>query len=111
MSQGYRLNGGVIGFTNSWESDKPGVWDVKAPYLNLNTPPVPAGEYLYTTTCSHTFTVPANVTSICVLVIGGGGGGMYWGGGTVASYRMNGGGGLLSLLCFFIYKGKRISGR
>lgn len=93
MSQGYRLNGGVIGFTNSWESDKPGVWDVKAPYLNLNTPPVPAGEYLYTTTGSHTFTVPANVTSICVLVIGGGGGGMYWGGGTVASYRMNGGGG------------------
>ena len=78
MSQGYRLNGGVIGFKHLWESDKTGVWDIKSPFVNNNIPPVPFGEYLYTSIGTHTFTVPTDVTIISVLVIGGGGGGMYW---------------------------------
>ena len=41
MSQGYRLNGGVIGFKHLWESDKTGVWDIKSPFVNNNIPPVP----------------------------------------------------------------------
>ena len=69
MSQGYRLNGGVIGFKHLWASDKTGVWDIKSPFVNNNIPQVPPGEYLYTTLGSHTFTVPTDVTSICVLVI------------------------------------------
>ena len=93
MSQGYRLNGGVIGFKHLWESDKTGVWDIKSPFVNNNIPPVPFGEYLYTSIGTHTFTVPTDVTIISVLVIGGGGGGMYWSGTSNASYRMNGGGG------------------
>ena len=78
MSQGYRLNGGVIGFKHLWESDKTGVWDIKSPFVNNNIPPVPFGEYLYTSIGTHTFTVPTDVTLISVLVIGGGGGGMYY---------------------------------
>ena len=78
MSQGYRLNGGIIGFIHSWTSTKTGVWDVKSPYLNLNTAGEPPGEFQFTTTGSHSWTAPSDVTSICILVIGGGGGGMYY---------------------------------
>ena len=78
MSQGYRLNGGVIGFKHLWASDKIGIWDIKSPYVNLNIPPDPPGEYQFRSPGTTTFTVPDGVTTLCVLVIGGGGGGKYW---------------------------------
>ena len=89
MSQGYRLNGGVVGFLHNWTSTKTGVWDVKSPYLNNNLG-LAVGEVQFTTVGSHSWTVPDGVTSVSVLTIGGGGGGMYYGVSSSGySYRMN----------------------
>ena len=47
MSQGYRLNGGHVGFKNNWSSTKQGVWDIKSPYVNSNLalPTQPSSVY------------------------------------------------------------------
>ena len=36
MSFGYRGNGGVVGFKNSWTATQGGVWGVRENYFNRN---------------------------------------------------------------------------
>jgi len=48
MSYGYKGNGGVIGYKNSWTATQSGVWDTSVRYANqvpVPTSPVSAGWY------------------------------------------------------------------
>lgn len=98
----WRSQGGYIGLRTlsggnvypGDNSDNSGQWDIVSPYIKQNLPPDYMGEYQYISPGSHNFTVPANVTSIAVVLVGGGGGGMYYNSqGTTYTYAMQGGGG------------------
>ena len=52
------------------------------------------GEHQFTTTGTHTFTVPANVTQVSAVCVGGGGGSSYCQGNSSESGAGGGGGGL-----------------
>jgi hypothetical protein len=71
-------NGGYIGITKSIEDEEPdGIWSMDDVHLRQTNyvPLAGNGQELFTTPGIHTFTVPAGVTSICVVVVGGGGAG------------------------------------
>jgi hypothetical protein len=98
MSDGYRLNGGVIGYTHNWTATKSGVWDTTVVYGNNVIPP--RGSVIIrpnanndSGTNNHAYylwTVPTGVTSVCILCVGGGGGGST---STQSSNGVAGGGG------------------
>ena len=90
----WRKQGGLIGKQGGNDYPSSGLWDVTETYTDANVLPPAVGEFQYTTTGSHAFTVPAQCNSVSVVCIGGGGGGMYYNNNSSTySYRMNGGGG------------------
>ena len=89
MSFNYFFNNSVLGAYKQ-SGDVTSVTDITSSVINTAR----GSSILWTTVGSHNWTVPAGVTSICIVLVGGGGGGMYYQSTSSGlSYAMNGGGG------------------
>jgi hypothetical protein len=70
-----------------------GIWHLEEVHSAISSY-VPAGEHVYNTPGTYTWTCPADITSVSVVCVGGGGGGMYYSAYSSSwSYSMNGGAG------------------
>ena len=79
--------------SNTGAKNNSGIWHLEEIHASI-VGYVPAGEHIYTTPGTHTWTCPADITSVSVVCVGGGGGGLYYTSTTAThSYHMNGGAG------------------
>ena len=79
--------------SNTGAKNNSGIWHLEEIH-SAKASYVPAGEHVFDTPGTHTWTCPADVTSISVVCVGGGGGGLYFATNRASySYSMNGGAG------------------